>query len=129
MRFSVGGTLAFRRSLEKKFFLSSSTIARRLEAWNFEVDDGMMAEEFGRMVKLRPPITKAQLDELRWLARGRQPCFGTHRTRVQNNLVLMGFARYIGVDGQPLDGVTGPTGIKYVTESCEITDDGLETVR
>jgi hypothetical protein len=89
----------------------------------------MMAEEFGRMVKLRPPITKAQLDELRRLARGRQPCFGTHRTRVQNNLVLMGFARYIGVDGQPLDGVTGPTGIKHVTESCEITDDGLETVR
>ena len=71
----------------------------------------------------RSAPTKAQLDELRRLARGRQTTYGSARTRVQNNLVIMRLARFL-LDGKPLDGVTGPLGFKHFTDECEITEAG-----
>ena len=51
MRFTVRGSLEFRQSLDKKFFLSSSVVVRRKDYWTFEVDDGQSSESFAATVK------------------------------------------------------------------------------
>lgn len=72
----------------------------------------------------RKILTKAQLEELKRLKRGPQHTFGASRVRVQNNLVLAGYARYLDIDSKPLVGVTDQLGFGHLTELCEITEAG-----
>lgn len=51
MRFDVRGTIAFRQSLEKRFFLSASVVSRRQRVWVFEVDDGISSEHFRKALE------------------------------------------------------------------------------
>ena len=51
MTFVVRGSLEFRQSLDKKFFLSSSVVTRRKNYWTFEVDDGSSAESFAEVLR------------------------------------------------------------------------------
>lgn len=73
-------------------------------------------------------LTAAQLEELERLAKAPQPTFGTHRARVQNNLVLLRLAVFT-LDGRKLDGVCGPTGLRHCTDACEITHDGMVVLK
>ena len=60
MRFTVRGSLEFRQSLDKKFFLSSSVVVRRKDYWTFEVDVGCSSESFAETVcqaKI-PPVSR-----------------------------------------------------------------------
>lgn len=61
------------------------------------------------------PLTKAQKRELLFLKGADQVTFGSHRARVQNNLVGLGLARFVTVD--------------EVVDVCRITDLGIEAWR
>jgi hypothetical protein len=54
MRFVVRGSLEFRQSLDKKFFLSSSVVVRRKDYWVFEVDDGQSSQSFAETLRQDP---------------------------------------------------------------------------
>ncbi len=66
-------------------------------------------------------ISKAQLDELKRLARGPQNTYGSARTRVQNNLFLMRYAIF-KADGKPCDE-------GWNADACEITEDGRAALK
>lgn len=51
-------------------------------------------------------LTKAQRRELRLLAHTPQLSFGRHRARVQNNLVRLGLAQLVEVDGVTMCRIT-----------------------
>lgn len=72
-------------------------------------------------------LTKPQIEELRKLLQKRQPTYGRHRSRVQNNLVYKKLARYINEDGT----VVAPSswGWPNFGDWCEITDAGREALK
>lgn len=77
----------------------------------------------------RMKLTEAQYAELGRLADKPQPCFGSQRVRVQNNLVLLGLAVYRKEDGTVLDGVCDDLGFRHVADECAITDAGRAALR
>ena len=73
MRFKVEGSEAFRASLEKQFFLSSSVVSRRKGAWTFEVDDGIASNDFARALGARTVAAKRRGRPAKKHAGGRPP--------------------------------------------------------
>ena len=81
-------------------------------------------QDVGRTAPANPKhLTKPQLRELRRLDVKPQRTFGTHRARVQNNLVWAQLARFLDPDGF-VTPVCNWMGMKNITELCEITDAG-----
>lgn len=75
---------------------------------------------------MTPPIVKltpGQRTELRQLAGGPQPTYGSDRVRIQNNLVRKGLARYIDTAGQMV-GAEAPE-----IDRCEITGTGRAALK
>lgn len=70
-------------------------------------------------------MTKPQIQELLRLSDGKQHTYGSARTRVQNNLVWAGLARYTDDAGNT---ITPSLTWKSAYEWCEITDAGKAVV-
>lgn len=71
-------------------------------------------------------LTKTQWDELKRLGKERQNTYGSARARVQNNLVVAGFAQQVDEDGTVHPFINWTTLRKNYTEFCEITPAGRE---
>ena len=73
------------------------------------------------------PLTKAQVEELKRLAREPQPTYGCSRARVQNNLYYgRGYVRFLDQDGNSI--APHIMGLNPCTEVCEITPAGREAL-
>jgi hypothetical protein len=73
-------------------------------------------------------LTKAQVDELRFLSREKRPTYGASRARVQNNLYYgLRYVRFIDFEGKEVHphemGIKAPD-----VEWCEITDAGRQAL-
>ncbi len=73
-----------------------------------------------KLEALREKLTAAQRQELARLSKGRQATYGASRARVQNNLVVIGLARYLNDDGVAFS--VGDLGLGR--SQCEITEAG-----
>lgn len=71
-------------------------------------------------------LTKPQWEELKRLGKERQTTYGTHRARVQNNLVLAGFAQQVDEEGTVIPFLNPVLHMKNYSEYCEITPEGRE---